>query len=143
MVGTMNDGRAHAGCLLREPMRLADLALPFDETVASTVDVLGRGRRFFPQGLPNHLQGPRKGKSGGRCARPSERLRGSGPSFGLPRAVLDAVIIDAVVPQICEILLTDDFVDRPGADHHIHPSVGRVIDAVEWMTQRMSNSRGS
>ena len=47
--------------------------------------------------------------------------RGSGPSSGLPRAVLDAVIIDAVVPQICEILLTDGFVDRPGADH-IHPS---------------------
>ena len=37
------------GRLLREPMRLADLALAFDETVASTVDVQVEGRRFFPQ----------------------------------------------------------------------------------------------
>jgi hypothetical protein len=43
MVGTMNDVRAHAERLLREPVRLADLALAFDETVASTVDVQVEG----------------------------------------------------------------------------------------------------
>jgi hypothetical protein len=32
----------------REPVRLADLALAFDETVASTVDVQVEGRNFFP-----------------------------------------------------------------------------------------------
>jgi hypothetical protein len=35
----MNDVRVRAECLVREPVRLADLALAFDETVASTVDV--------------------------------------------------------------------------------------------------------
>jgi hypothetical protein len=35
----MNDVRAHAEILSREHVRLADLALAFDETVASTVDV--------------------------------------------------------------------------------------------------------
>jgi hypothetical protein len=34
----MNDVRACAERLLREPVRLADLALAFGETVASTVD---------------------------------------------------------------------------------------------------------
>ena len=48
MVGAMNDVRAHAERLLREPVRLADLALAFDETVASTVDVQVEGRNFFP-----------------------------------------------------------------------------------------------
>jgi hypothetical protein len=48
MVGTMNDVRGHAARLLREPIRLADLALAFDETVASTVDVQVEGRNFFP-----------------------------------------------------------------------------------------------
>jgi cardiolipin synthase A/B len=48
MVGSMNDVRAHAERLLREPVRLADLALAFDETVASTVDVHVEGRNFFP-----------------------------------------------------------------------------------------------
>jgi hypothetical protein len=48
MVGTMNDVRGHAERLLREPVRLADLALAFDETVASTVDVQVEGRNFFP-----------------------------------------------------------------------------------------------
>ena len=44
----MNDVRAHAERVLREPVRLADLALAFDETVASTVDVQVEGRNFFP-----------------------------------------------------------------------------------------------
>src|SRR5918994_6426568 len=48
MVGSMNDVRARAERLLREPVRLADLALAFDETVASTVDVQVGGRGFFP-----------------------------------------------------------------------------------------------
>jgi hypothetical protein len=48
MVGTMNDVRAHAERLLPKPVRLADLALAFDETVACTVDVQGEGRNFFP-----------------------------------------------------------------------------------------------
>ena len=48
MVGSMNDVRARAERLLREPVRLADLALAFDETVASTVDVQVGGRNFFP-----------------------------------------------------------------------------------------------
>ena len=44
----MNDVRARAENLLREPVRSADLALAFDETVASTVDVQAGGRNFFP-----------------------------------------------------------------------------------------------
>ena len=44
----MNDVRARAERLLREPVRTADLALAFDETVASTVDVQVGGRNFFP-----------------------------------------------------------------------------------------------
>jgi cardiolipin synthase A/B len=48
MVGTMSDVRARAERLLREPLRLADLALAFDETVASAVDVQVGGRNFFP-----------------------------------------------------------------------------------------------
>jgi cardiolipin synthase len=48
MVDSMNDVRAHAERLLREPVRLADLALAFDDTVASTVDVQVEGRNFFP-----------------------------------------------------------------------------------------------
>jgi cardiolipin synthase A/B len=44
----MNDVRPAAERLLREPVRLADLALSFDETVASTVDVQVGGRNFFP-----------------------------------------------------------------------------------------------
>jgi cardiolipin synthase A/B len=48
MVGTMDDVRAQAERLLREPVRLADLALAFDETVAHTVDVQVEGRNFFP-----------------------------------------------------------------------------------------------
>ena len=44
----MNDVRARAEGLLREPVRSADLALAFDETVASTVDVQVEGRNFFP-----------------------------------------------------------------------------------------------
>jgi cardiolipin synthase A/B len=48
MVGAMNDVRARAERLLREPARLADLAIAFDETVASTVDVQVEGRNFFP-----------------------------------------------------------------------------------------------
>ena len=49
MVSTVNDVRARAERLLLEPVRLADLALAFDETVASAVDVHVEGRRFFPQ----------------------------------------------------------------------------------------------
>jgi cardiolipin synthase A/B len=48
MVGAMSDVRARAERLLREPVRLADLALTFGETVASTVDVEVEGRNFFP-----------------------------------------------------------------------------------------------
>ena len=44
----MGDLRARAESLLREPVRSADLALAFDETVASTVDVQVGGRNFFP-----------------------------------------------------------------------------------------------
>ena len=44
----MDDVRAHAERVLREPVRLADLALAFDETVASTVAVQVEGRNFFP-----------------------------------------------------------------------------------------------
>ena len=44
----MTDVRARAEGLLREPVRAADLALAFDETVASTVDVQVEGRNFFP-----------------------------------------------------------------------------------------------
>ncbi len=44
----MNDVRARAEGLLRDPVRSADLALRFDETLASTVDVQVEGRNFFP-----------------------------------------------------------------------------------------------
>jgi len=44
----MGDLRARAESLLRGPVRNADLALAFDETVASTVDVQVGGRNFFP-----------------------------------------------------------------------------------------------
>jgi cardiolipin synthase A/B len=44
----MNHIRAQAERLLREPVRLADLAIAFDEAVASTVDVQVEGRNFFP-----------------------------------------------------------------------------------------------
>ena len=44
----MSDLRTRAEGLLRDPVRRADLALSFDETVASTVDVQVEGRNFFP-----------------------------------------------------------------------------------------------
>ncbi|HYH58390.1 MAG TPA: phosphatidylserine/phosphatidylglycerophosphate/cardiolipin synthase family protein [Thermoleophilaceae bacterium] len=44
----MNDVRGRAEGLLREPVRRADLAIAFDESVASTVDVQVEGRNFFP-----------------------------------------------------------------------------------------------
>jgi len=44
----MGDLRARAESLLRGPVGNADLALAFDETVASTVDVQVGGRNFFP-----------------------------------------------------------------------------------------------
>jgi cardiolipin synthase A/B len=44
----MNHIRAQAERLLRESVRLADLAIAFDEAVASTVDVQVEGRNFFP-----------------------------------------------------------------------------------------------
>lgn len=44
----MKEVRARAENLLREPVRSADLALAFEETVASTVDVQVGGRSFFP-----------------------------------------------------------------------------------------------
>src|SRR3954468_20596672 len=47
-VGSMDDVRTRAERLLSEPVRLADLALAFDETVASTVDVQVGGGNFFP-----------------------------------------------------------------------------------------------
>ena len=42
------DLRGHAERLVREPVGLAELALSFDETTASTADVLVAGERFFP-----------------------------------------------------------------------------------------------
>ena len=47
-VGAMGDLRARAESLLRGPVGSADLALAFDESVASTVDVQVGGRNFFP-----------------------------------------------------------------------------------------------
>jgi cardiolipin synthase len=44
----MSAERARAEALLRAPVRLRDLALRFDETSASTVDVHVEGRNFFP-----------------------------------------------------------------------------------------------
>jgi hypothetical protein len=44
----MGDLRARAESLLRGPVGSADLALRFDETVASTVDVQVGGRNFLP-----------------------------------------------------------------------------------------------
>ena len=44
----MEDLRARAERLLREPVKLGDLALEFDETAASTTDVLVGGEHFFP-----------------------------------------------------------------------------------------------
>ena len=44
MVSTVDDVRAHAERVSREPVRLADLALAFDETLASTVAVQVEGR---------------------------------------------------------------------------------------------------
>jgi cardiolipin synthase A/B len=44
----MDDLRARAESLLGGPVGSADLALAFDETVASTVDVQVGGRMFFP-----------------------------------------------------------------------------------------------
>ena len=44
----MKDVLEQAERLLREPVRRADLALAFDETVASTADVQVEGRNFFP-----------------------------------------------------------------------------------------------
>jgi cardiolipin synthase len=45
----MNALREPAGRLLRKQVRLADLALPFDESVASSADVHVEGRNFYPQ----------------------------------------------------------------------------------------------
>jgi cardiolipin synthase A/B len=44
----MNDIRARAEPLLRDPVRLGDLALAFSETTAATVDVHVGGSAFFP-----------------------------------------------------------------------------------------------
>jgi cardiolipin synthase A/B len=44
----MDDLRARADELVRRPVRGADLALAFDETVASTVEVHVEGRNFYP-----------------------------------------------------------------------------------------------
>ena len=44
----VSDLRTRAEGLLRGPVRSADLALAFDETVAATVDVQVGGRNFFP-----------------------------------------------------------------------------------------------
>jgi cardiolipin synthase A/B len=48
MVGAGIDLRRRAEALLRHPVRTADLALAFDESAASDVDVLVGGRSFFP-----------------------------------------------------------------------------------------------
>ena len=44
----MKDVRERAERLLRDPVRRVDLALAFDESVASTADVQVEGRNFFP-----------------------------------------------------------------------------------------------
>ena len=44
----MPDLRSRAERLVREPVQMADLALAFDETAASTADVLVGGKSFFP-----------------------------------------------------------------------------------------------
>jgi hypothetical protein len=44
----MNEQREHAERLVRNPVRTSDLALVFDETVASTAEVHVEGRNFYP-----------------------------------------------------------------------------------------------
>jgi cardiolipin synthase A/B len=44
----VTDVRERARVFLREPVRLSDLALAFDETRAATVEVLVEGRSFYP-----------------------------------------------------------------------------------------------
>ncbi|HEU0248378.1 MAG TPA: phosphatidylserine/phosphatidylglycerophosphate/cardiolipin synthase family protein [Gaiellaceae bacterium] len=44
----MNELRKHAERLMRNPVRRSDLALVFDETVASTAEVHVEGRNFYP-----------------------------------------------------------------------------------------------
>jgi cardiolipin synthase A/B len=47
----MNDERERAARLLVSPVRRADLALAFDESTASTAEVLVEGRNFYPRML--------------------------------------------------------------------------------------------
>src|SRR6185437_8736021 len=47
-VRVVNDTRERALSLTRVPVRLADLALAFDESRAATAEVLVAGRGFFP-----------------------------------------------------------------------------------------------
>jgi phosphatidylserine/phosphatidylglycerophosphate/cardiolipin synthase-like enzyme len=44
----MNELREHAERLVRKSVRRSDLALVFDETVASTAEVHVDGRNFYP-----------------------------------------------------------------------------------------------
>jgi cardiolipin synthase len=74
----MNEFRQHAERLVRNPVRRSDLAVVFDETVASTAEVHVEGRNFYPPMLRDietaassvHINqfGFRPGVVGGRFA---------------------------------------------------------------------------
>ena len=44
----VTDAREHARRFVREPVRLSHLALAFDESLATSAEVLVEGRGFYP-----------------------------------------------------------------------------------------------
>jgi cardiolipin synthase len=97
----MNDERERAARLLGNPVRRADLALAFDESTASTAEVLVEGRNFYPRILEDIAS-----------ARSSVHIN----QFGFRPGRIGDVFADALLAKAAAGVRVRLVVDRQGSD---------------------------
>jgi cardiolipin synthase len=97
----MNDERERAARLLVSPVRRADLALAFDESTASTAEVLVEGRSFYPRMLEDIAS-----------AQSSVHIN----QFGFRPGRIGDVFADALLAKTASGVPVRLVVDRQGSD---------------------------
>src|SRR6476619_923051 len=97
----MNDLRDYAERLLRVQVRRSDLALTFDETLATSAEVHVEGRNFYPQMLRDI-----------ESASSSVHIN----QFGFRPGVVGEAFADALIRKAKEGVPVRLVVDRQGSD---------------------------
>jgi cardiolipin synthase len=100
-MGTLRDERDRGEQLLRRPVRLSDLAIRFDESTASSVDVHVEGRNFYPPMLEDIA-----------AARSSVHIN----QFGFRPGLIGTEFAHALLAKAREGVRVRVVVDRQGSD---------------------------